>query len=333
MKILLIQLKRIGDLVLTTPAIAALREKFPDAKISLIVSPGCAELLPAISKIDNKLVVNNMASWLEITRTHFDYAIDFTRNDRSSFLTRLSRAKTRIASERRKQKSTFRSRAYNTFVPAKLKQLHTVDYHLRLLEPLGIAGTKPSIQLKIPETARKKASELRTKHKIDNQFIVFHPGSARAEKFWEPDRWADVIAHAPDDWAIILTGGTSALEQNHLREIKSKLRRKIVDLSDQTDLLTLAALISQARLLVTVDSAPMHFAAAARIPQIALFGPTNPFHWRPRDTPALILQGASTTPLQDFSPDQPRVPMKQISTQAVIDAMNALLSSPTAPGS
>jgi predicted lipopolysaccharide heptosyltransferase III len=333
MKILLIQLKRIGDLVLTTPAIAALRDKFPDAKISLVVSPGCAELLPAISKIDNKLVVNNMASWLEITRTSFDYAIDFTRNDRSSFLTRLSRAKTRIASERRKQKSTFRSRAYNTFVAAKLKQLHTVDYNLKLLEPLGIGDEAPPIRLKIPETARKKASELRTKHKIDNQFIVFHPGSARAEKFWEPDRWAEVIARAPDDCAIIVTGGTSSLEQSHIREIKSKLRRRIVDLSDQTDLLTLAALISQARLLVTVDSAPMHFAAAARIPQVALFGPTNPFHWRPRDTPALILQGASTTPLQDFSPDQPRVPMKQISTQAVIDAMNALLSSPTAPGS
>jgi predicted lipopolysaccharide heptosyltransferase III len=328
MNILLIQLKRIGDLVLTTPAIAALREKFPEAKISLVVSPGCAELLPAISKIDNKLVVNNMASWLEITRTGFDYTIDFTRNDRSSFLTRLSRAKTRIASERRKQKSTFRSRAYNTFVAAKLKQLHTVDYNLKLLEPLGIGDQAPPIQLKIPEAARKKAKELRTKRKIEKQFIVFHPGSARAEKFWEADRWADVIAHAPNDCAIVLTGGASSLEQNHLREIKSKLRRKIVDLSDQTDLLTLAALISQARLLVTVDSAPMHFAAAARIPQIALFGPTNPFHWRPRDTPALILQGASTTPLQDFSPDQPRVPMKQISTQAVIDAMNALLSSP-----
>src|SRR5579864_9413097 len=134
MNILLIQLKRIGDLVLTTPAIAALREKFPDAKISLVVSPGCAELLPAISRVDNKLVVNNMTSWLEITRTGFDYMIDFTRNDRSSFLTRLSRAKTRIASERRKQKSTFRSRAYNTFVPAKLKQLHTVDYNLKLLD-------------------------------------------------------------------------------------------------------------------------------------------------------------------------------------------------------
>ena len=50
----------------------------------------------------------------------------------------------------------------------------------------------------------------------------------------------------------------------------------------------------------------MHFAAAAQIPQIALFGPTNPFHWRPRNTLPVILQGTSPIPVRDFSPDQPR---------------------------
>jgi len=134
--ILLIQLKRIGDLILTTPAIAALHEKLPTAKISLAVSAACAELLPAISSVEDKLVVNKISDWLEITRSHFDYCVDFTRNDRSSLLTRLSGAKTRIASERRKQRSTFRSRAYNTFITAPLRQLHTIDYHLKLLEPL-----------------------------------------------------------------------------------------------------------------------------------------------------------------------------------------------------
>ena len=77
----------------------------------------------------------------------------------------------------------------------------------------------------------------------------------------------------------------------------------------------------------------MHFAAAAQIPQIALFGPTNPFHWRPRNRVSVILQGTSPIPVREFSADQPPVPMKQISTGAVIDAMNALLSSPVAQGS
>ena len=351
MNILLIQLKRIGDLILTTPAIAALHEKLPTAKISLAVSPTCAELLPAISYLDNKLVANRARTWLAIARGNFDYCVDFTRNDRSSLLTRLSRAKTRIASERRKQRSTIRSRAYNTFVAAPVRQLHTIDYHLKLLEPIGIREAASPIQLNIPQERRARAQQLRDAHKIDNGFIVFHPGSARAEKFWEAQCWADVIEHVGKTYNVdlVLTSGRSSLEQKHLAEIKSKLRRSIdllaaasesvravgsiVDLSGQTDLLTLAALIEKARLLVAVDSAPLHLAAATRTPQVALFGPANPFHWRPRNSAALILQGTSTSPVREFFAEQPRVPMKQISTRAVIDAMDALLSTPAAQGS
>src|SRR5204862_3711667 len=128
---------------------------------------------------------------------------------------------------------------------------------------------------------------------------------------------------------LLLTSGPSRDEQAHVTAIKSNTRKKIIDLSRKTDLLTLAALIGQARLLVTVDSAPMHLAAATRTPQVILFGPTNPFHWRPRESPALILQGTSTSPFTEFVPKQPRLPMNQISTEAVIDAMETLLSAPT----
>jgi ADP-heptose:LPS heptosyltransferase len=91
-------------------------------------------------------------------------------------------------------------------------------------------------------------------------------------------------------------------------------------------LLTLSALIAGARLLVTVDSAPMHLAAATHTPQVILFGPTNPFHWRPRESPALILQGKTPEPVTEFSPVQARLPMSQISTEAVFSAMDSLLS-------
>jgi len=89
-------------------------------------------------------------------------------------------------------------------------------------------------------------------------------------------------------------------------------------------------LIGQAQLLVTVDSAPVHFAAATHTPQVILFGPTNPFHWRPTDSPALILHGKSGAPVTEFAPVRPRFPMSEISTEAVIDAMDSLLPRPTA---
>src|SRR5207245_11631012 len=106
------------------------------------------------------------------------------------------------------------------------------------------------------------------------------------------------------------------------------VQTQVIELSGKDDLLTFAALIAKARLLITVDSAPMHLASATKTPQVVLFGPTNPFHWRPLESPALILQGTSASPLSEFVPKQPRLPMNQISTQGVIDAMETLLSAP-----
>ncbi|MDQ6623071.1 MAG: glycosyltransferase family 9 protein, partial [Verrucomicrobiota bacterium] len=84
----------------------------------------------------------------------------------------------------------------------------------------------------------------------------------------------------------------------------------------------------RARLLVTVDSAPMHFAAATQTPQVVLFGPTNPMHWHPRFTPALILQGDQPAPKTEFTSKQRAIPMNRTSTEQVIDAMEALLAAP-----
>jgi predicted lipopolysaccharide heptosyltransferase III len=332
--ILLIQLKRIGDLILTTPAIGALRQKFPEARLTLVISRECEALVPAITGIDRILMMRRRLSdagpSLALARMRLDYCIDFTRNDRSAFLALLSHARKRIVSYRIKRRSKIRRWFYNEFVQHRMRDMHTIDYNLSLLEPLGIDDAPPALQLELPATAREKADALRRQAGIENPFVIFHPGSARVEKFWDSDRWVEVIEHLRTNWGLnlVLTGGVSPLEQDHVAKIKTKLRQPIVDLSGQTDLLTLAALIAQARLLVTVDSAPMHLAAATGTPQVILFGPTNPFHWRPRQSSALILQGESTTPLRQFISKQARIPMKLISTQAVIDAMDSLLSTP-----
>ncbi|HXL24208.1 MAG TPA: glycosyltransferase family 9 protein [Chthoniobacterales bacterium] len=334
MNILLIQLKRIGDLILTTPAIAAVREKSPDAHLTLVISSEGKALAPAITGVNKLLVMPRgfagLGTIAAIARGKFDYCVDFTRNDRSALLVLLSRAKKRIVSFRIKVRSRFRTRFYNEFVEHRMRDMHMIDYHLALLEPLGISNVSRAVRLELPKRARETADELLSAHNIRRDFIVFHPGSARPEKFWNAQRWADVMNHAADDHDVdlVLTGGSWPLEQTHISDIKSKVQRRIVDLSSKTDLLTLAALVGKARLLITVDSAPMHLASASHTPQVILFGPTNPFHWRPRASPALILQGTSTSPFTEFVPKQPRLPMNQISTQAVIDAMETLLSAP-----
>src|SRR5207245_10818774 len=131
--------------------------------------------------------------------------------------------------------------------------------HAALRQPPGGRNASLAMHLELPESAHETASKVRDDSNTGGHFIIYLPGSARIEKFWDPARWAEVINHAGhnNDVDLVLTSGASRLEQAHVTLIKAKTGPRIVDLSGRTDLLTLAALIAQARLLVTVDSAPM----------------------------------------------------------------------------
>lgn len=338
MNVLLIQLKRIGDLILTVPAIAAVRKIFPDAEITLVVAHGSRELLPAIPGVDHTFVargrISDAVSWFSIGRKKFDYCLDFSRTDRSAFLTFLSGARSRITYDTVRREPV-RQLAYNQFIPSQVRTAHTVDYHLALLAPLGVHEASPDIHLALPPAAQEKADAIIAQQQLGENFILLHPGSARAEKFWKARCWAELANTFPasNGLRFALTGGPGAMEQMHIAQIKPLLRQPVVDLSGQIDLLVFAALIQRARLLVTIDSAPMHLAGALQIPQVVLFGPTNPYHWRPRGTPALILQGNSPRPLREFAPRQAPSQMNEISTAQVINAMQSLLSAPAAPDS
>jgi predicted lipopolysaccharide heptosyltransferase III len=336
LNILLIQLKRIGDLILTVPAVAALRKHFPDAKLSLVVSHGCRELVPAIPGISRTFVAKgnfaDATEWLTVASNRYSYCLDFTGNDRSALVTFLSRARKRITYTKVKR-AGIRALTYNQFVDSKPRFAHTVDLHLALLGPLGIHDASPTVHLSVPKRAREHASKLLGENDISSDFIIFHPGSARPEKFWIASRWAELIGYAATKLRMrcVLTGGASTLEQEHIAAIRSATRQPVLDLSGKMDLLALTALIARGRMLVTVDSAPMHLAGAMRTPQVILFGPTNPFHWRPRSSRALIVQAGSPEPVTHFSPEHTRVPMNEISTEQVIRAMESVLSASAAP--
>src|SRR5881227_3124434 len=197
MKILLLQLRRIGDLILTTPAVAALRESFPDAQLTIVVSSECADLLPAVADVDRTLMARrntrDLALFFSVAASRFDYCVDFTRNDRSAFLALLSGARRRVVSYRVREQSRTRARAYTDFVNVRMRDVHTIDYNLALVKPLGAQDDLTAPHLDLPQSAYEKADVLRSKWKITKPYVVLHPGSARQEKLWEPRRWAEII--------------------------------------------------------------------------------------------------------------------------------------------
>jgi ADP-heptose:LPS heptosyltransferase len=340
-RILALQLKRIGDLILTTPALAALREAIPKARISLVVADACGELLPAIEGLERGLVFRrrrwNADVWKAAFATRFDACVDFTGNDRSAFLTGLSMARRRITFDW-VRKSKWRSLAYQGFIASPVRDRHTVDHYLDLA--LGLVGdpkkteiepTSPAApRLTLPESVRKAARDLAG----ESEFVVVHPGTARSEKYWAPERWAAVIAHIEERHGLrcILTGGSGAFELEHIGRIQKALPHPVRAEAGKLDLLMTAALVERARAVLSCDTAAVHLAAAFVRPQIALYGPINPFHWRPRHPQAIVLSAAHPeAPLTEFHPRMKTGSMDAISTALVIRATDSLLAMPSTP--
>lgn len=343
MKILLLQLKRAGDLILTTPAIRCLREEFPHARLALVADSACAGLLDSIA-VDERWVYKKgdgfrgvfgrgPNAWLKHGLRAFraDWALDFTGTDRSAFLATFSFSRRRVTFQRFKKKP-LRKYLYTDFVASSVSERHTADHYTDLLGPLGVQRENISLDLRLRAEDVAKARALLANAGVAGAYVVIHAGTARAEKYWLPERWADVIGflRAEAGLTSVLTGSEDPQEQQHLSRIKSILRCGYVDLSGKTDLLGLAAVIKGAKLLCGVDTAAMHLADAMQTPSLVLFGPTNPYHWRPRHARSAILRARTRPP---FTPQQRGGPMEDVSVTSVIQSLQQLLARPNGPAS
>ena len=160
-------------------------------------------------------------------------------------------------------------------------------------------------------------------------FALMHPGTARIEKYWLAERWAAVVEHLETQLRIpcVLSGGSDPMESAHLAKIRAAIPDGCRSVAGKTDLLTLAALAATARIVISCDTSVVHLAAAFRTPQVTLYGPTNPFHWRPRHPHAVVLSATHPdAPLTSFEPRMPGAPMERLSTDLVIRAIDTLLT-------
>jgi ADP-heptose:LPS heptosyltransferase len=330
MRILALQLKRIGDLVLTTPALRALHAAWPEAHLALGVMDGTAGLLPAIPWVHSGIVFGRgrgWAPWQQVLTGGWDLCLDFTGNDRSALATAMSRAQVRctFTSIRRKW---LRAQAYNVWCPSKVRDVHTARHYLDLVAetaPNGLPITddlQPHLSLP-PETPTESSAQ--------SEYALLHPGTARTDKYWLPERWGEVANHLREIHGLktIFSCGPDEFERAHVRSIPGAELPGKSEIREPQNLIALTALAANARLVVSCDTAIVHLAAAFRVPQVALYGPINPFHWRPLHDRAVILSAAHLeAPLTEFTPRMKEAPMDHISTALVICATDSALALP-----
>ena len=337
MKILLLQLKRIGDLILTTPSIRCLRDAFPHAQLALVADASCASLLDSMA-VDERWIYDKGGglkgmlgsgsnAWLKHRFLPFrpDWTLDFTGSDRSVCLCALARSARRVTFERFRKKA-LRRFIFTDFVGSSVIERHTADHYTDLLRPLGIERDNVPLDLPLTQEAFTSAHALLAKAGVNKPYAVIHAGTARLEKYWAAEGWAQVISFlsAESRLLTVLTGSLDAAERRHLSEIKSLLHCNTVDLSGKTNLASLAALIKGAKVFCGVDTAAMHLADAMGTPCVALFGPTNPYQWMPRHTCSVVLRACTLPP---YGPRQNGGPMREISAASAINALKEVLES------
>jgi ADP-heptose:LPS heptosyltransferase len=329
-RVLAIQLKRLGDLVLTTAALRSLRQAYPDGRITLLIEQYAAELAPAIEGVDEFWVYRRKRSlelWVRLLGTKFDGCVDFTGNDRAALMVLLSKASRRTGLRRPGQRR-LRDWVHNAPADPSVRDLHTVDLYLDLVRRFEPKAVPAEPALRLPANVLAAARSLLQDLGVGNAYFVVQAGTARVEKLWPADSWAAVVveAHRRSGLPCLLTGGWESAELKHAETIRSVIgnRAPCVVLAGKTNLLLTCALIRQATFFLGVDSVGAHLAAVFKRPELVLFGPTNPFHWRPRHPGGWVLRAGFGPDYQPVSPTEPGRPMTELSTDTVIRAMGNL---------
>jgi heptosyltransferase-3 len=290
-RILIIQLKHFGDVLLTTPVIRALHNAWPAARLSALVPRGMEvmlsehPLLAEIMTLDRRAPVGQQWRLIQaLRRGRFDLVLEFSGGDRGAWYSWLTCAPRRVSFQRPRRPWWHRRLAFTQLAPAPPLRAHTVVKNLALVEALGIAPRHQGLEFYWPASTHRQVQELlQTHHLQPGGFVVIHPPARWLFKCWTAAGYAEVIDVLQSRYGlpVVLTSGPDAKELALMADIQRLLTTTPINLAGRLDLKTLGALIAQARLFVGVDSAPMHLAAAVGTPSVVLFGPSGPFNWRP----------------------------------------------------
>ncbi len=278
-KILVVDLAFIGDLLMSTPALACLRRAYPQARIDILVSPGSSPVIEHNPDVDNVLTTSmKKRGWKGIREEarrlsgeNYHLALSLHRAHGTLIMLRQAGIPIRIG-------FTHGGRGFflTGGVPFQI-QRHRSWNHLRLIEKgLSIdVDYSTSTRLDLDPRAVDTLQELLDGHDLRNGLVAINPNAAWATKRWTPEGFACVADGLSEDGcAPILIGGPN--EKQVAEQVKRSSKRQIIDFTGETSLQELAALLSRCRMLVTNDSGPMHMARAVNTPVLPIFGPTDP---------------------------------------------------------
>jgi lipopolysaccharide heptosyltransferase II len=279
--ILIIRLSSIGDIILTTPVIRAVKKQFPDARITFLIKKEFIDLVKYNPNIDAILTVDKSKGRHglkelreQIKNEKYDWIIDLHKNLRSTYLKRGSGAVYKTKYPKLIFKRTLLVKLginlYKTIRPVYLRYFEAVKKAGITYDNLGTEVYYPAEDENI---VREKL--LLEGYENTSSIVVLCPGAKHATKQWLPERYIEVAKKliAEKKFTICLAGGREEIQL--CEDIKNAVGQKIISLAGSLSLLQSAALLKMGKLCVVNDSGLMHLAQSQKTPVLAIFGSTT----------------------------------------------------------
>lgn len=285
-KILIIKLRAVGDVVLSTIVLKNLRNAYPQARIDFLTQDYCVDIvrdhpdLNAIWSVDlktwqNQPLIQQIRSvhsfYNRIRRTGYDLVFDFFGNPRTAWITWYSGAPVRVGYDYR-----IRQWAYSRVIRSRADHIHEADWHLDALTALDIPVVSRALSVPVSADAESVAQRFWNDHQLHSERVVgINFSGGWKEKRWPLDRFAAVARRLVQEYQVVPLVIWGPGEEKEAIQLEQMIESPALRIP-RTDLKELTALLNGTDLMISTDSGPMHIAAAREVPCVAIFGPTFP---------------------------------------------------------
>jgi predicted lipopolysaccharide heptosyltransferase III len=294
--ILVIKLRHIGDVLLATPVFRALRQAYPEARLTALLNRGTEAVVAHHPDLHEVLIAEKGATAAqlrflrELRRKRFDCVIDLTDGDRSAFMSLATGAGTRVGFN---AEHRWRGLLYTHVAKPLPDDAHRIEYDLATVRALGLPRTisRPDLYLSPEEevAATRMLEELVGSDGPQQKLIMIQPGARYPLKVWPGERFAELADRLARAMPCRILFGGDARERDAAEAVRARTQCRPTVVAGRLSLLEFGALLKQCDLFIGNDGGAMHMAAAVGTPVVALFGPTYPERWGPRGTPCEIL--------------------------------------------
>jgi heptosyltransferase-1 len=277
----------------TLPAVSALRQRFPQARIDWLVETRHREVLLDNPDVDSLLLVDTLGwrrrpfsprTWREmgeavsrIRERRYDAVLDLQGTLKSAVSAFVARSERRIGFGPAHLKERAAALFYTERVPGNGDRPHVIDRHLRLLRALDIADVEGGAR-RFPISVSVGA-EAEARREMDRlglaEFVILNPGGSWETKRWSPEKFGRLAVEIERVFLLPSLVIWGPGEEGLARDI-ARVGKDAVRIAPPTSLRELVPYLRKARLVVSGDSGPLHLASACGVPAVGIFGPTDP---------------------------------------------------------